>query len=401
MDFSLTPEQREIKKAAREFARGEFKPEIAVEYELNHRFPKDLYRKAGELGFVGVNYPEAIGGAGLGVLENVLVVEELCKGDSGLGMALHLAYLPAKMVRMFGTAAQHQHFLRPLVEGRWVSSVAFTEPNHGSDLTAMETTVTEDDGGLVLRGTKIFTTNATYADFSVVLAQDDLSAPPGQGMTAVLVETDPASWLGGRLEINELANKMGLHMSTSGELVFHDLKVPMGNVLGERGRGLDVVLGFLDESRIEIAAQALGNCEGAFLKALGYARQREQFGRPIMDFQANGHKLARMWSEVQSAKVLTYFAAWQSDHASANTAVAVPLYTSMVKHYAPETAKAVIDETINIFGGYGYFLEQDVERRYRDNRIAEIYEGTVEVQLNNMARILKKLSLDFIDRELL
>ncbi len=401
MDFSLTPEQREIKTAAREFARGEFKPELAVEYELNHRFPKELYRKAGELGFVGVNYPEAIGGAGLGVFENVLVVEELCKGDSGLGMALHLAYLPAKMVRMFGTEAQHQHFLKPLVEGRWVSSVAFTEPNHGSDLTAMETTVTEEDGGLAIRGTKIFTTNATYADFSVVLAQDDPAAPPGQGMTAVLVETDPSSWVGGRLEINELPNKMGLHMATSGELVFHDLKVPMANVLGERGRGLDVVLGFLDESRIEIAAQALGNCEGAFLKALGYARQREQFGRSIMDFQATGHKLARMWSEVQSAKVLTYYAAWQSDHATANTSVAVPLYTSMVKHYTPETAKAVIDETINIFGGYGYFLEQDVERRYRDNRIAEIYEGTVEVQLNNMARILKKLSLDFIDQVLL
>jgi acyl-CoA dehydrogenase len=162
-----------------------------------------------------------------------------------------------------------------------------------------------------------------------------------------------------------------------------------------------VVLGFLDESRIEIAAQSLGNCEGAFLKALDYARRREQFGRPIIDFQANGHKLARMWSEVQSAKLMTYYAAWRSDHPTEATAVSIPLYTSMVKHYSPETAKAVIDEAINIFGGYGYFLEQDVERRYRDNRITEIYEGTVEVQLNNMARLLKKLSMDFIDQELL
>lgn len=401
MDFSLTPEQREIKNAAREFARGEFTAERALECELNGTFPTDLYRRAGELGFVGVNFPESIGGAGLGVLENVLVVEQFCKADSGLGMALHLAYLPAKMVKMFGTPDQHRKFLQPLVEGRWVSSVAFTEPNHGSDLTAMQTRVTEEDGGLVLNGAKIFTTNATYADFSVVLAQDDPTAGPGSGMTAVLVETDPASWLGGRLEINELPNKMGLHMSASGELVFHDLMVPRENVLGERGKGLDVVLGFLDESRIEIAAQSLGNCEGAFMKALDYSRRREQFGRPIIDFQANGHKLARMWSKVQSAKLMTYYAAWRSDHATETTEVAVPLYTSMVKHYSPETAKEIIDETINVFGGYGYFLEQDVERRYRDNRIAEIYEGTVEVQLNNMARLLKKLSLDFVDQELL
>jgi len=401
MDFSFTPEQREIKQAAREFARGEFTAERAKECELGRCFPRELYRKAAQLGFVGVNYPAELGGAGLGVLENVLVVEEFCKADSGLGMALHLAYLPAKMVRQAGTPAQREHFLRPLVEGRWVSSVALTEPDHGSDLTALDTTVTFEEDRAVLRGTKIFTTNAPYADFTVVLAQDDPDARPGRGLTAVLVETDPGAWLGGRLEINALPHKMGLHMSATGELVFHDLAAPAGNVLGERGRGLEVVLNFLEESRIEIAAQSLGNCEGAFLKALDYARRREQFGRPILDFQAVGHKLARMWSELQSAKLLTYHAAWRSDHATPQTAAVVPLYSSMVKHYTPETAKAVIDAAINIFGGYGYFLEQDVERRYRDNRIAEIYEGTVEVQLNNMARLLKKISLDFIDRELL
>jgi alkylation response protein AidB-like acyl-CoA dehydrogenase len=401
MDFSLTREQGEIKKAAREFARGEFKPELAEECELNHRFPKELFRKAAELGFVGLNFSEAIGGGGLGVFENVLVIEEFCKADSGLGMALHLAYLPAKMVKLFGNDAQQRKFLQPLIEGRWISAVAFTEPDHGSDLTSMNTTLADDGDCVVLNGTKVFTTNAAYADFVVVLAQDDPGARPGRGMTAVLVETDPSAWRGGRLEVNELGRKMGLHMTSSGELVFHDLRVPAANILGEKGRGLDVVLGFLDESRIEIAAQSLGNCEGALLKALDYSRRRQQFGRAIIDFQSNGHKLARMWSQVHSAKLMTYYAAWMKDHETESTAEVTPLFTSMVKHYAPETAKAVIDETINIFGGYGYFLEQQVERRYRDNRIAEIYEGTVEVQLNNMARLLKRVNLDFVDRALL
>jgi acyl-CoA dehydrogenase len=190
-------------------------------------------------------------------------------------------------------------------------------------------------------------------------------------------------------------------MISSSELVFQDLRVPKENVLGERGRGLLNVLDFLDESRVEIGAQALGNCEGAFLKALDHAREREQFGRPIINFQAIGHKLARMWSQIQSIKLATYYAAWLCDQKSKKMSKAVPLFTSLVKHHVPETAKMIIDETISVFGGYGYFLDQEVERRYRDNRIVEIYEGTVEVQLNNMVRILKKLNLDFIGSSLL
>jgi alkylation response protein AidB-like acyl-CoA dehydrogenase len=401
MDFNLSKEQRDIKKAAAEFARGEFKPELAHECELNHRFPRELYKKAGELGFIGLDYPEEVGGGGMGVLENVLVIEEFCKADSGLGMAVHLGFLPAKIVRIFGTPEQRRKVLSPLTQGKWVSAISLTEPNHGSDLTSMETTMEERADGFVLRGTKIFTTNASYADFFVVLAQDRREAGPGKGMTTILVERDPSTWLGGSLEINEIPHKMGIRTTSSGELVFHDLKVPKQNVLGERGRGLLNVLDFLDESRIEIGAQALGNAEGAFLKALKHARERTQFQRPIIDFQAIGHKLCRLWSRLMSVKYLTYFAAWMCDHRDQRRDGTLPLFTSMVKHHVPETAKSIIDETITVFGGYGYFLEQDVERRYRDNRIVEIYEGTVEVQLNTMVRILKKLNLDFIDSTLL
>lgn len=401
MEFSLSKEQKDIKKAAAEFARGEFQPDLILECEANHRFPREVYKKAGELGFIGLDYPEAVGGGDLGVMENVLVIEEFCKADSGMGMALHLAYLPAKIIKIFGTPAQQEKFLAPLVRGDWVSAVSFTEPDHGSDLTRMETTLSEEGDGFVLNGTKIFTTNGGYADFFIVLAQEDADARPGKGMTTILVEKDPSSWIGGRFEINELTGKMGLHMASSSELVFHNLKVAKENVLGERGRGLLNVLDFLDESRIEIGAQALGNCEGAFLKALNHARERTQFNRPIIDFQGIGHKVARMWSRIQSLKWLNYYGAWLCDHGPEKLASAVPLLTSVVKHHVPETAKAIIDDAITVFGGYGYFLDQEVERRYRDNRIIEMYEGTVEIQLNNIVRVLKKMPPGFIDTELL
>jgi len=401
MDFSLTKEQRDIKRAAAKFAQGEFRPELAQECECTHRFPRELYKRAGELGFLGIDYPQEVGGGNLGVMENVLIVEEFCKADSGIGMALHLGILPAKIVRMFGTAEQCKKFLAPLVRGDWVSAVSFTEPDHGSDLTCMATKLEEKNDGFVLNGTKVFTTNGSYADFFIILGQEDKDAPPGRGMSTILVERDPSSWLGGEMKINEIPNKMGLKMSSSGELVFQDLKIEKENILGQRGRGLLNVLEFLDESRIEIGAQALGNCEGAFLKALNHARERVQFNRPIINFQAIGHKLARMWSQIQSIKMVTYYAAWLCDQKSKKMSKTVPLFTSLVKHHVPETAKMIIDETISVFGGYGYFMDQEVERRYRDNRIVEIYEGTVEVQLNNMVRILKKLNLDFIGSTLL
>lgn len=401
MDFSLTKEQKDIKKAAAEFARHEFLPEVAQDHELNHRYPRELFKKAAQLGFIGLDYPERIGGGGMGVTENVLVIEEFCKADSGLGMALHLGYVPSKVIKVVGSPQQQEKFLGPLVRGDWISAIAMTEPDHGSDLTRMETTLVEEKDGFVINGTKVFTTNGSYADFFIVLAQEDPNAAPGKGMSTVIVEKNPSAWLGGSLEINEIPHKMGLRMTSSGELVFHNLKVRKENVLGQRGRGLLNVLDFLDESRIEIGAQALGNAEGAFLKALKHARERTQFQKPIIDFQGVGHKLARMWSQIQSLKWLTYYGAWLCDHKDASTAGSIPLFTSMVKHHVPETAKQVIDETISVFGGYGYFLEQEVERRYRDNRIVEIYEGTVEVQLNNMVRILKKLNLDFITSTLL
>jgi alkylation response protein AidB-like acyl-CoA dehydrogenase len=400
VDFELSKEQRDIKRAAADFASGEFTSDRASRLELDHQFPTDLYRRAAELGFLGLDYPMEIGG-GYGVTENVLVIEQFCRADSGIGLAIHLAVLPAKIVKIFGNEAQRRRYLGPLARGEMVSAISLTEPDRGSDLTRMATTMEDRGDRLILNGSKIFTTNAANADFFVVLCQEDADAPPGHGMTTLIVDRDPQAWLGGELEVSEIPGKMGQRMTSSGEVHFKNLAVPPAAVLGERGRGLKNVLEFLDESRIEIAAQSLGIAEGAFLKALEHARTRHQFGRPIIEFQAIGHTVARMWSRIQAAKWSTYHAAWLCDRGSKKMARAVPLCTSMVKHFVPETAKEVIDDAITVLGGYGYFLEQDVERRWRDNRIIEIYEGTVQVQLNNMVRLLKKLNLEYVEANLL
>ena len=396
MIIDLTNEQKEIRKAAREFAKGEFDPLKAIELDERHEFPRDLYKKAAELGFIGLNYPEEYGGGGAGILENVLITEAFCQADSGIGLALHLAFLPAKIVQQSGNEDQKRRILPKVASGDYVSAVCFTEANHGSDLTRVDTVAVDKGDRFILNGTKIFTTNASYADFFVVLVQTDPEAPPGKGMATLLLEKEEKFSKNGTMEINEMPGKMGLKMVSTGEISFRDYEVPKENLIGEKGRGLINFLNFVDESRIEIASQSLGIAEGAFLKALSHAREREQFGKPIIDFQGIGFKLARAFGDLMSSKSLIYYAARMYDMGSKQYKTLIPMFTSIVKYHVPEHAKEIIDHTITVFGGYGYFLEQDVERRYRDNRIVEVYEGTVEVQLNNIVRTLKTINLDFL-----
>jgi len=401
MIIDLTNEQKEIRKAAREFAQGEFDPLKAMELDERHEFPRDLYKKAAELGFIGLDYPEEYGGGGAGVLENTLTIEGFCQADSGIGMAIHLAYLPAKIVRQFGNDSQKKRILPKVASGDYVSAVSFTEPNHGSDLTKVDTIAVDKGDRFIVNGTKTFTTNASYADFFVVLVQTDPEARPGRGMATLLIEKEGKFSKNGTMEITEMPTKMGLKMVSSGEISFRDFEVPKENLLGENGRGLINLLEFLDESRIEIAAQSLGTAEGAFLKALSHVRAREQFGKPIIEFQGVGHKIARMFGDLMSAKSLLYYAARMCEIGSKQHKTLIPMFTAIVKYLVPEHAKEIIDQTINVFGGYGYFIEQEVERRYRDNRICEIYEGTVEIQLNTILRTLKSVNLDFLKEMLI
>ncbi|RLB07438.1 MAG: acyl-CoA dehydrogenase [Deltaproteobacteria bacterium] len=383
MDFELTEEQRDIKKAAKEFAEGEFDKELALELEREHKFPWDIWKKACELGFIGIHFPEEWGGGGYGIFENALVVEEFCRVDSGIGIALSLADFSSEIILRFGTQEQKKTFLIPITEGKAISSGGFTEPDHGSDITIMSTQAVRDRDEFVINGTKTFITNGTIADFTIVLCQTDFDAsPPYRGQCTIIVEKGRKGF-----EANEIGEKMGIKMTSTAELSFRDVRVPVSNLVGEEKRGFYQVLEFFDESRIEIAAQAVGIAQGAYERALNYAKERTQFGKKIAQFQVIQHKLAEMATKIETARLLLYKAAWNFDQGRID-----PKLTSMAKFYAGRVAVEVTDEAIQIFGGYGYTTEYEVERFYRDARITEIYEGTREIQKNTISSaILGKL----------
>ena len=383
MDFELTEQQRDVKKAAKEFAEGEFDRELALKLEREHTFPWETWKKACELGFVGIHFPEECGGGGYGVMENSLVVEEFCRVDSGIGIALSVADFSTEVILRFGTQEQKKKYLTPITEGKAISSGGFTEPDHGSDITLLSTQATKKGDEFIINGTKTFITNGTIADFSIVLCQSDFDVTPSyRGQSTIIVEKGSAGF-----EATDIGDKMGIKMTSTAELSFSDVRVPVSNLVGEENRGFYQVLEFFDESRIEIAAQAVGIAQGAYERALNYAKERKQFGKRIAQFQAIQHKLAEMATKIETARLLLYKAAWTFDQGTID-----PKLTSMCKFYAARVAVEVADEAIQILGGYGYVTEYEVERFYRDARITEIYEGTREIQKNTIAgAILGKL----------
>lgn len=379
MDFRLDKEQEAIQKAAAEFAKGEFDREIALDHERNHTFPYELWKKACELGFLGIHYPEKYGGQDYGVFENALVVEAFCRQDSGLGIAISLADFSSEIILRFGTEEQKMKYLVPITGGKAMSSGGFTEPDHGSDITFMNTSARKDGDQYIINGVKTFITNGTISNFVLVLCQTDADARPSyRGQSVIIVDQDTPGFT--RTEVGE---KMGIKMTSTAELSFSDVAVPASNLVGEENRGFYQVLEFFDESRIEIAAQALGIAQGAFDRALAYTKERSQFGKKLAQFQVTQHKLADMLTRIETARLLVYKAAWSFDQG-----IIDPKLTSMAKMYAGRIAVEVADEAIQLFGGYGYMLEYEVERFYRDAKIMEIYEGTKEIQKNTIASSL-------------
>jgi len=375
VDFKLSKPQTDIQKAARKFAKGEFDKDLIDELIEKHEFPAEICRKAAELGFVGMHFPEEYGGAGYGCLENVLVVEEFCRADSTLGSAVLLCDFATETVLHYGTDEQKQRYLIPVAEGEALYGGAFTEPDHGSDITVMATTAKRDGDEWVINGVKTFISNAGYAKYYTVLAQTDPEAGH-KGQSMFIVEADTPG-----VEVSDLGRKMGIQLSPTGELIFKDVRVPAGALLGEEGRGFYQVLEFFDESRIEIAAQALGIAQGALDRCLKYVKSREQFGKKIAQFQVNQHKLADMATKVELARLITYKAAWTFDQGKPDI-----MTSSMAKYYAARTAVEVCDEAVQLLGGYGYYTDFEVERFFRDAKITEIYEGTKEIQKNAIAK---------------
>ena len=382
MEFKLTEEQQEIKRAAREFAEKELTPELALEHDQKEEFPKALYKKAAQLGFTSMRIPCEYGGQGYGVLEDCIVVEELCRVDPGLGVAISLGNLMVPDVLLtHGTEEQKQKYIPPLAKGEKISAAAFTEPEHGSDITRMDTTAVKSGNEWIINGDKQFITNAPIADTFIILCQTDPNAQPShRGQSLFLAEKGMPG-----LEATKLHGKMGIKPCVTGSLSLCDLHVPETNLVGELNKGFYYALELFDGTRITVAAQAVGIAQGAFEKALAYAKTRKQFSQPLINFQGVSFKLAEMAMKIEAARMLTYKAAWLYDHEKPN-----PVATSMAKAYASRVAMEVTDDAIQIFGGYGYLAEYHVERFHRCAKITEIYEGTSEIQKLTIVNFLQK-----------
>ncbi|KON30941.1 acyl-CoA dehydrogenase, partial [miscellaneous Crenarchaeota group-15 archaeon DG-45] len=304
----------------------------------------------------------------------------MCRADSTLGTAVILADLGCELILKFGTEEQKGEYLGKVAKGDAISAAAFTEPARGSAISERLDTVAVGRGrGWVINGTKTMITNATTADFFITLCQTDAEAqPPYRGQSLFIVASHAPG-----IGVTKIANKMGIRASPVGEINFDDVHVRGENMIGVRNRGFYHTMDWFNESRVEVAAQAVGMAQGALDRSLVYAREREAFGRKISEFQAVSHKLAEMAMKIEAARLLVHKAAWRIDQGEAD-----PLASSMAKALAGRVAVEVADEAVQIHGGYGYLGEYDVERICRDAKITEIYEGTREVQKNTVARFL-------------
>jgi acyl-CoA dehydrogenase len=381
VEFELTEEQMDIKRAAREFAEKEFTSELGRKYDENYEFPWELYRKAAKLGFIGGDLPEQYGGQGLGCIESCLVNEEFNRVDSTCASCLSGVGFAA-LIPKFGTEEQKKKYIPRICKGEIVCGMALTEPNHGSDagMVGLDTTAVKDGNEWVINGAKTFITCGAEAEFIMVCCQTDPTAqPPYRGVSMIIVEKGTKGF-----DTNSLKPKMGWRGAPQAELSFDNVRVPLSNLLGQENRGFHQIMSYFDFSRIPIAAGALGIAQGAFERALKYSTQREQFFQPIANFQVTQHKIAEMATKIETARLLIHKAAWLIENKPDQQRLITKL-ASMSKAYAAKVAKEVTDEALQIHSGVGY-VDSDIERFYRDARINDIIEGTGEIQRYVVAR---------------
>ena len=373
MDFDLTPEQKEIQALTRDFVRAEIEPH-ATDWDREHRFPSDVFAKLAELGLMGVCVPEEYGGAGADFLAYMLVLEELSRGDAGVGVtvAVHTSAVTLPLLR-YGTEEQRARFVPPLARGELLGAFALTEAESGSDAASLRTTATREDGGWHLSGAKQFISTAEYAGTFLFFARTDPDTPGAHGVSAFVLDA-------AHIQVTGAEEKLGLNSSTTNSIAV-DTVVDADRLLDEEGRGFHIAMATLDGGRIGIAAQAVGIAQAAYDVALGYAKARQAFGRPIAKFQAIQHKLADMATEIGAARLLVHRAAWlkQNDLPHSEAGAKAKLFASRV-------AQRQTGEAVQILGGYGYTKEFPVERYFRDAKVTEIYEGTSEIQRIVIAR---------------
>jgi butyryl-CoA dehydrogenase len=375
MDFELTDEQELIREAVREFADTELAP-IAAEVDREHRFPAELIPKLADLNLMGMPYPEKMGGAGADYLSYVIAVEEISRvcATTSVIMSAHSS-LATWPIYKFGTPAQQDKYLPDMTSGRRLGAFALTEPSAGTDAAAGTTTAVRSGDEYILNGSKIFISNAPFAEIYIVFAKTDTTKGT-KGISAFIVERDTPGF-----SVGEAEHKLGIRGSSTPPLYFSDCHIPADALLGGEGNGFKVAMQTLDGGRIGIAAQALGIAQGALDASVAYAKERVQFGKPIAALQAIQWMIADMATEIDAARLLVYRAASCVDNQR-------PYSTegAMAKLFASETATRVAGKAIQIHGGYGYTESYPVERSWRDAKITEIYEGTSEVQRMVIAR---------------
>jgi alkylation response protein AidB-like acyl-CoA dehydrogenase len=378
VDFHFTDEQQQLRRSVREFAEGEIAPHVMEWDEASH-FPLEIIPKLGEMGLLGIIFPEQYGGAGLGYTEYVIAIEELARVDGSVGLivAAHNS-LCSNHIFKFGSETQKKKYLAPLAQGKKIGAWSLTEPEAGSDAGGTRTTAVRDGGYWVLNGAKTFTTNGHHADICVAMAVTD-KTKGSHGISAFILEKGMPGFRPGKKE-----NKLGMRASDTSEVIFSDCRVPKENLLGPEGDGFIGSLKILDGGRISIAALGLGMAQGALEAATRYAKERKQFGQPISEFQAIQFKLADMATEVEAARLLVYQAAWLADQGTSR----FTREASMAKLFASEVAVRVANECVQIHGGYGFIKDYPAEKYYRDVKLCTIGEGTSEIQKLVIARQL-------------
>jgi len=378
IDFSLTDEQKQLQQLARDFARNEIIP-IASEYDQKEEMPWEVIEKAHELGLLNTGIPEHAGGLGLGMLDEVIIGEELAYGCMGIYTILMASELGITPILVGGTPEQQQRFLAPLLDKPSLAAFALSEPNNGSDAAAMNTTAVLDGDEWVINGTKMWISNGGVAELTVVFATVDKSLGH-RGTVAIVVPKDAPGQ-----SYSKIRHKMGQRASLTSELVFENVRVPRENILGDVGDGFKIAMKTLDKTRVPVAAGSVGIARRALEESLKYAKEREAFGKPIATLQAIQFKLAEMAMGIETGRLMTYKAAWLVDRGMPHGQE-----SAIAKAYCSEMAFDAANEAIQVHGGYGYVGEYPVEKLLRDVKLNQIYEGTNEIQRVVIARNLLK-----------